>query len=105
MIAFMNLFFIPMITMYIYYARKKEKLVFSFSFAVKYCIVAVLVFVFAKILSQLVNLFYPLALPPDQAPYTLFAIPAACILPFLIEFVCKYVHFKIKVEENKDEEE
>ena len=103
-IVLMNLLFVPMITMYICYSRKKEKLVFSFAFAVKYCIVTVLIFLFAKLLSQLVNVFYPLALPLDRAPYTLFAVPVALVLPYLIEFIQKYVHFKIKVEGKHDEE-
>lgn len=59
---------------------------------------------FCKILSQIVNLFYPFALPLDRAPYTLFAIAASGLLPFLIEFVQKYFHFEIKVESNENEE-
>ncbi|MBS5843661.1 MAG: hypothetical protein KIC77_09305 [Clostridiales bacterium] len=105
MIILMNLFFVPMITMYIYYSRKKKKLEFTFSFFVKYCIVTVLVFLFAKIFSQFVNVFYPLALPLDRASYTLFAVPAAIVLPFAIEFIQKYFRFKIKVESNKHEAE
>lgn len=104
MIEFMNLFFPPMITIYIYCRRKKEKIAFSLPLIVKYCIVTVLVFAFAKILSQIVNLFYPLALPLDRAPYTLFAIAASGLLPFLIEFVQKYFRFEIKVESNENEE-
>lgn len=59
---------------------------------------------FAKILSQIVNIFYPLAIPLDRAPYTLFAIVASVLLPFLIEFVQRYFRFEIKVESNENEE-
>lgn len=104
MIEFMNLFFPPMIAIYIYFRRKKEKIAFSLPLIVKYCIVTVLVFAFAKILSQIVNIFYPLAIPLDRAPYTLFAIVASVLLPFLIEFVQRYFRFEIKVESNENEE-
>lgn len=105
MISLINLFFVPMITLYIYYARRKEKLTLSFPFLVKYCITAVLVFLFAKLLSQFVNIFYPIALPTDRAPYTLFAVPVAVALPLLIEFVQKYFHLNIKIESKNDAHE
>ena len=59
MIEFMNLFFPPMIAIYIYFRRKKEKIAFSLPLIVKYCIVRFLFLLLQKSFPRLSIYFIP----------------------------------------------
>lgn len=101
LIVLINLLFIPMISIYIHYRRNNEKIAFTPSFAVKYCIFAVAVFLIAKIAAEFVSLFHDIAIPPVDAYYTVFAVPAAIVFPYLIEMFRKF-RVKVKIENDSD---
>lgn len=103
-IVLLNLFFIPMITVYIRYARTGQAMKFSLSFLVKYAVITVLVFVGTKVVGMMAGAILPLVLTPDRAAYTVCAIVVAVVLPYIYEFFHKYLHFRVKVEKRQDEE-
>lgn len=102
LIVLINLLFIPMISIYIHYKRNNEKISFTPTFAVKYCIFAVAVFLLAKIGAEFVSLFHDIAIPPVDAYYTIFAVPAAVVFPYLIEMFKKF-RVKVKIENDSNE--
>lgn len=104
MIEFINLFFIPLIALLLHYRLRKWKLVPSLLCFTRYGIYAALTFLGAKLLSQVVNVFYALQLPPDRGAYTVFAVPVAIVLPYAIEFVQKYLHVEMLSDETSHKE-
>lgn len=103
-IVLLNLFFIPMITVYIRYARTGQAMKFSLFFLVKYAVITVLVFVGTKVVGMMAGAILPLVLTPDRATYTVCAVVVAVVLPYIYEFFHKYLHFRVKVEKRRDEE-
>lgn len=104
MIAFINLFFVPMISVSIYYNQKKEQLKFDPAFVARYCIFTSLVFLGAKLLSQIVSIFYPINIQINTAFYTVFAVPVAVVISYLIAFFKAYFSVVIESGERHNEE-
>ena len=94
-----------MISVHIYCKRNNVRPVLSASSVVRYCIFTVAVFLTAKLGAEFVSIFYTLAIPPVDAYYTIFAVPAAVIVPFAVEFFRKYLRPRVKIEKNEDEKE
>lgn len=103
-IVLLNLFFIPMITVYLRYARTGRTMGFSLAFLVKYAVITVLVYAGTKIIAKMAGAILPVILTPDRTTYTICAIFVAVLLPYIYEFLQKYLHFQVKVEKNQDEE-
>lgn len=102
-IVLLNLFFIPMITVYIRYARTRQTMAFSLAFLVKYAVITVLVYAGTKMIAKLAGAIVPLILTPDRTTYTICAIVVAALLPYIYEFLQKHLHFRVKVEKSQDE--
>lgn len=103
MVPFINLFFVPLVSVLIYCRQKQTPLTADLSLAVRYGVFVALVFLGARLLIRLAGLFLTVNAPPDSALYTLFAFLAAAIVPFVILFFQAYFRVTIRTEEKNDE--
>lgn len=102
MTSLINLFFVPMIAVYIYYSRRKEKLIFSLEFVVKYCVITAAVFVITKGLLTLVGIFTSFTLNIGGIIYAVSAVIVSVLLPLALAFIKKYVSIRVCIEKNEE---
>lgn len=102
MIIWLNLFLVPMISICFYYSRRKEKLNFSLLFVIRYAIMTVSVFLITRFIFKFLKLFFSFTLEMGGVLYTLGAVCVALVLPFVVEFIQKYISVKVKVATHEE---
>lgn len=98
-----NLFFLPVITMYIYLKRCSKKLMFSFE---NLCIYAALVPVNSVVNKAAVVIIKAVTgktFELHSSYYTLIGIITGVLIAFVFEIATKYI--SIRIEEKKNEQE
>lgn len=102
----MNIFFVPMIAIWIRYRRQNWKMVLSGEFLVRYAVYTCVVSLITECISVVIRQFIGLEYGWDSTYYSLAAICVATILPYGMEAFEKNVKLKCEItkEESKKNE-
>lgn len=96
--TFINLFFIPVITVYILYKLKNRDLKFGAEYISLYMLSCVAVMISTEGFFYLLNLLFPVGVvTADSGLYSVVAVLAAVAVPFIAKT------FKFEIKENSDE--
>lgn len=96
--TFINLFFIPVISVYILYKLKKRDLKFGAEYISLYMLSCVAVMISTEGFFYLINLLFPVGvITTDSGLYSVVAVLAAVALPLIAKT------FKFEIKENGDE--
>ena len=81
-IPFVNVFLVPMLTLYIHYKRQKKEFVFSLQAVLQYGIIVVINILITKILFMGIRLLTGKDINHDAVTYTMLAVVVAVLLPY-----------------------
>ena len=98
--VFINLFFVPVITLYLVHRNEEKELGFTVELLCHYCIAVVCNIPLTKMFGILVRYAMKIDISMDSGYYTMIAILSACLL-YLLPVVHK--NTQICVEVSKDE--
>lgn len=102
-----NLFFIPVISIYILYYLNKEKSMTKYDILAHYFIDVVVITIITQIISKVLFYLFEKSLSLESAKYSIVAVIVAAIIPFLISKIkLQYLSVKSKKltkEDKKDE--
>ena len=98
LVVFINLFFIPVLPIYIFYRKKRKQLVFSADLLFQYCLTTVCNIPMAKVFIFLIRKVSGIYISIDSGYYTLTALLSALLLPSI------YLGYK-KFEEIPDKKQ
>lgn len=102
-IGFINLFFIPLMPIYMMYRKSERPLTRNLDLLFQYCIVTAWNIPLAKVFIFLVRILGGVEISIDSGYYTLAALVSAYAIPLLYE-IFKTFHVEIEiVKETKDE--
>ena len=101
-LCFINLFFLPVITMYIYFKRNGRTLSFSCENLCIYIVLTAALSVLCKIVTVIINLVSGFVISPSSSYYTLVGIAVAAAFAVLIELLSKYI--SVRIEEKINDE-
>lgn len=106
-VTILNLFFVPFISMLIYYRRKKKEYKFSELFFMQYAIFCVVISTITKIFTVVFRKWLLIEIGVDSSYYTAIAIVVAYVLPYIIEVWQKNVNIicNITVSDEGDTDE
>ena len=79
-IIFINLFFVPMLALYMIYQRKGKPLIFNVEMLLQYCIIAACNIPFTEVFTLIFKKISGNVIPLDSGYYTLFALFSAVLL-------------------------
>ncbi|MBQ7288917.1 MAG: hypothetical protein IJW78_04225 [Clostridia bacterium] len=102
-LTIINLFFIPIISLYIYIKKNNKALRFSFE---NFCIYAVLVAtssILNKALVVVINLVSGKMIYIASSYYTLIGLVTAVFIPIIYEIITKYISVRVKEKKNDEE--
>ncbi len=102
-IVFVNVFILPLISLYIYMKRQNKELLFTFENVCKYSIFLSVGFVFNKGISIVIKTFFSKNIDLNFAAYTAIGIITFALLPLLFEIFKKYFSVKLEVKKNGKE--
>ena len=103
LLSIINLFLIPVISLYIYIKRSRKEIHFSFENLCKYCVLVAVNSVLNKAVTVIITMLSGKTVLVTSSYYTLIGIVTAVCIPFVIEIAIKY--FSIRIEEKDNEEE
>jgi hypothetical protein len=101
MIAFINAFVLPFISLYIYDRRSKKELTFTFENLCKYSIFLTLGMVFVKIVTVVIKALFSFEIYINSSYYTAIGIFIFALLPLLCEITKNYFSVVIEVKNEK----
>ncbi len=87
--SFINLFFVPVVALYIFYKNNNLKLDASFDTLIKYCIIAACNIPITRLITMICRIMLDKNIEVQDSYYTVAALIAAYFLPFLYSFFCK----------------
>lgn len=102
-IGFINLFFIPFISLRIYCKRNSIKWELTADTIFFYVLMTVLNFPFARIFANLLENFLMVECHAESSKYTVVALVTAVLLPYIIEIIEKVVHIQVEIKLRTDE--
>ena len=97
-LCLINLFFLPLITIYIYFRRVGRDFVFSCENLCIYTVLTAVISILCKAATVIVNLIFKVYISPCSSYYTLIGVAVAAAAAFLIELLSKYV--SVRIEDN-----
>ena len=103
--ALVHVFFIPMISMFIYYRRNSKKLELNAEFITKYAIYTTIIVTIAKILTSVIFKFTEIRIKIDSTYFAVIAIAVAFLLPYVYEVFKKNFHVRCEIKGITNEEE
>lgn len=98
MVVFINLFFVPMVCLYLIYQREEQPLEKSLELFFQYCIVTACNIPAAKVFVFLIKRFTGMQISIDSGYYTLAALVSAVMLAWL------FVNARIEIVIEKAEQ-
>ena len=101
-LCFINLFFLPVITMYIYFKRNGRALSFSCENLFIYIVLTAALSALCKIVTVIIKLVSGFVISPSSSYYTLVGIAVAAAFAVLIELLSKYI--SVRIEEKINDE-
>lgn len=102
--VFINLFFVPVITLYLAHKNEKKALSFTAESLCHYCIAVVCNIPLTKMLVVLARYAIRMDISMDSGYYTLVAAISACLL-YLLPVVHKNTQLHVEVSKNEGSEE
>lgn len=105
LITFINLFFIPILSLRIYCKRNSIEWKFNFDLVYRYTLFCILNLPFTRVFTAGLEKILHITCLADSSKYTLVAIVTAAILPFLVEIVEHYVHVDVSITYSKDKKQ
>lgn len=102
-LCLINLFFLPAITMYIYFKRSGRALSFSCENLCIYLVLTAALSVLCKIVIALIKLASGFYISPCSSYYTLLGIAVAAAFAILLELISKYISVRIEETSNGKE--
>lgn len=103
-VVFVNLFFAPVITLYLAYRNEKEVLRFTAELLCRYCIAVVCNIPLTKMFVVLARYAIRMDISMDSGYYTVAAVISACLL-YLLPIVHKNTRLHVEVSKNEGSEE
>lgn len=102
----MNIFFVPMIAIWIRYRRQNWKMVFSSEFLVRYGVYTCVISLITECISVVIRHFIGLEFGWDSTYYSILAIGVSVLLPYAMEAFEKNVKLECEItkEESKKNE-
>ena len=101
MVLLVNLFFPPVLFLYLYCDRQKKPLVFSALLAAEYGVAVVAVYLPARFLFSVACLLGWCAFDLESLVYTFLAVVVSAVLPFAAEFFRRLVSVRLTVSQNE----
>ncbi len=103
-VAFINLFVVPNIGVFIFYRRYKKEFKFSMEWCCWYAVFNVLNYLMSQIFVKIIDKLCHIVIQIEMSKYTVIALAMCVILPFLIEAVDKYFQVKVVVSLRESKE-
>ena len=101
MIALVNIFILPLISLYVYNKRYKKEFVFSLETLCVYAVFLAVATIFNKGITVLIKMQFLKDISVASSYYTLFGIVTAVLVPIVFEMVKKHFSLKIEVKNDK----
>lgn len=102
MVIFINLFFVPVLPVYLSYQSRRQSLSTSLELLFRYCITVCLNHVAAHVITLFIFKLTGIAFPLDSARYTLAALLAALLL-FLTHIVVRCLKPEIDISRTEED--
>lgn len=102
-VVFVNVFVLPLISLYIYMKRQDKQLLFTFENVCIYSIFLAVGLVFNKGISIVIRIFFAKNIDLNFTVYTMVGIVIFALLPIVFEIVKKYFSVKLEVKKNEKE--
>lgn len=99
--AIVHVFFIPMISMLVYYRRNKKALELNGEFLVRYGIYTSVVVTIAKVIASVILKVTDIRLKIDSTYFAVIAICVAFFLPYIAEVFKKNVEIKCEIKSSE----
>jgi len=96
-----NLLFVPIISLYIVFRQKGWPQRFSPELIMRWCIFASANMLITKAIFKSINVFYPVVMDLAGVKYTFVAAAVAVLLPYMIDFMKKYVSIRVEIKGNE----
>ena len=87
--SFVNLIMVPAVAFYILYVRSGFEIRFSFKALVHYFIITACNIPFTRAFTFVLRIITGKSIEADDSYYTIAALVAAVLLPYIYEFYCK----------------
>ena len=98
MVSFINLFFVPVIALSVYYRRFDKTISNNARLIVDYCIFAVAVNIGSYVIAEVLTRTIGIGPSTDSILYMIISVPVAYIIPYLYEIYKKYVDIKCEIK-------
>jgi len=100
-VVFINLFFVPILPLYLIYRKKQKPLAFGLELLFQYCIISACNIPLTKVFIFLAKKLGGVFVSIDSGYYTLAALGAGFLLPRLYAFF-KTVRIEVEVRKNEE---
>lgn len=104
MVEFINLFFLPSFTLYIYYQRNGGSTEDKIKLLMQYAMVTVCNFLCIKIFVKIFSFLF-INIEVYKASYTLIGLVISCTLPYIYEAMGKIISIKCEIVKNEMQEQ
>lgn len=95
---FINLFFIPLVSMYIYCMRNQIKLAFSGANFIRYGIMLVMNVLISDMFVKVIQMIHEFDFSREGMKYGVVALLVAVVIPYAIEIVRKCTKMDLEIE-------
>ena len=102
MITFFNLFFVPLVSIFVFYRRNNMILKPDFGFFRLYALFSIAVSIVTFLFMKLLTITTGLGATLESQVYTIVASGIAFLLPYIFEIYSKYIDIRFEVK-GKDE--
>ena len=103
LVSFINLFFVPVICLYIHRRTVIRVPLNGGELFLRYCIFAVLNLPLTRVFIMLIEKIVGSQIAISSAYYTIAAIVSAVLLPWGVALIRKYVHVRFEVKKHEKE--
>lgn len=102
--AIVHVFFIPMISMMVYYKRNNKTLELNGEFLTRYAIYTSVVITISKMIASVLLKISNIRLKIDSTYFAVISIAVAFLLPYVYETLKKNIQIKCEIKNSKDGE-
>ncbi len=98
LIEFVNILFVPVISLSIYFRRRNEELILNMNTVAKYVQFTVLVLIGTYIIMKILEVTIGIGALPSSQLYTIVTSIVAFILPYFCEICEKYIDIECEIK-------
>ena len=102
MVTFLNLFFVPMISVFVFYRRNKKELFPDLDFFKQYVIYTIAVTIATFLTMKILTIITGFGATSESQVYTIVATIIAFLLPYIFEIYSKYIDIRFEVKGNDE---